>query len=157
MTKNNEEIYVKIIYYCNDNKNDTLITDWSFSSKMTMISIKQYFERFLMLQRSAVNLCFGKDIGEMIINYMPNLFHSKNNSFYTHIHVGRRRLGLPFFNLKKIRYKLSNNLNLKNVLDLKLNNSSDKNANDELVLRLRYKELENKYYTNTNTRYVMLI
>ena len=141
----NEEIYVKIIYYCNDNKNDVLITDWLFSTEMTMISIMQYFERFLILQQLAVNFCFGKDIGEMIINYMPNLFDSKNNSFYTHIHA-------DFFNTKKVRFKLSNNLNLKNVSDLKINNSSSKDANDELILRLRCKGLSKEYYFNASKR-----
>ena len=98
---------VRIVYYYDKHDNnlnnfdDTYIRYTLYLNKnFTMSDILNFFNNFLNNQRLAVLLCFGNDIGNIILNYFPK--HLNCNHIYTHEYlaemtrfVSYRRVSIP--------------------------------------------------------------
>jgi hypothetical protein len=76
---------VRIIYY--DHNNNVSIHEFYLHRHTNMQSIMNIFVKYLDCQKLALNNCFGNDIAEIIMSYLPNTLTKNdivNNSIYVH-------------------------------------------------------------------------
>lgn len=101
---------INIIYY-GRNKNNNHQTDiypMYVNKYSTMYEIMITFKSQLLFQKSAMNFCFGNDITENIMKYLPgHNFDPKNNYIYIHKHITNLDGSINFK-----RYNVDNNTSL---------------------------------------------
>ena len=85
----NNKLRVTIIYY--DDKKSKYQTNTFYEypfyidKKCTMNEILKIFHKFLIGQKLAINMCFGNDISDNIIKYLPKSdFDPTDNYIYVH-------------------------------------------------------------------------
>ncbi len=75
---------INIIYYSDKDESPTTYSLY-INKTNTMQQIMNNFSKMLKYQRTAVQMCFGSDIAENILNYFPNNeFSMTNNYIYVH-------------------------------------------------------------------------
>ena len=76
---------IRIIYYY---KKKVAVYEFYVDRKSNMKNIISMFKKFLDSQTMAIINCFGRDIGENILSYMPEVLDNsmiENNYLYVHI------------------------------------------------------------------------
>ena len=138
---NEDTVKVKIVYYNRNKEKGLLVTDWDFSNTITMKQIMKKFYNLLYMKCKVINMCFGEDIGQLIINYMPDLFDYNNNSFYMHIRCLYSKINTGG---RHLRYKIHNNKKLGDLVNLK--KSYTRSEDNVLILRIRAEELSGEHF-----------
>ena len=85
LSLNKDTVKVKIVYYNRIKNKGLLVTDWNFSNTISMKEIMKKFYDVLYMKCKVINMRFGEDIGQLIINYMPDLLDCNNNNFYMNL------------------------------------------------------------------------
>mgnify|MGYP001359234595 CR=1 FL=1 len=76
---------VRIVYY--DKNNNVGLHQFYLDRHTNMKSIMNLFAKYLDCQKIAVSNCFGNDIAEIIMGYLPNILTDNDiidNSIYVH-------------------------------------------------------------------------
>lgn len=98
---------INIIYYGRNN-NQSDVYPMYINKYSTMYEIMKIFYSQLLLQKSTLNFCFGMDISENIIKYLPeNDFNPNTNYIYIHKHKANIDGSCNFK-----RYNVNNNTSL---------------------------------------------
>ena len=141
LSLNKDTVKVKIVYYNRIKNKGLLVTDWNFSNTISMKEIMQKFYDVLYMKCKVINMCFGEDIGQLIINYMPDLFDYNNNNFYMHIRCLYSKINSGG---RHLRYKIHNNKKLGELVNLK--KSYTRSEDNVLILRIRSQELTSEHF-----------
>lgn len=107
---------VRIVYY--DKFNNVQIYEFYINKTANMRNVINMFKKYLDNQVTAIINCFGYDIAENIMSYMPTILDNetiKNNYLYVHIRP-YEYIGSEIYNKTRIeRWKVPDNMTINRV------------------------------------------
>lgn len=136
---------VRIVYY--DKNNNIALHQFYLDRYTNMKSIMNLFTKYLDCQKLAVSNCFGKDIAEIIMGYLPNILTSDDtvdNSIYVHARFweddGIKQYSVfvpPEYSINRLHGKLNQwggpSLSRYTILRIRASKSSGKKLNIPLI------------------------
>tara|TARA_B100000424_G_scaffold203983_1_gene161082 strand:+ start:582 stop:1064 length:483 start_codon:yes stop_codon:yes gene_type:complete len=135
----NKFLDINIVYYDNNEyqntgkKNKAIVYNMKIDKNYKAFELIKIFHKFLIYQHNSIRRCFGEDIGNIIVQYMPIPIKLENiDNLYFYIHRLTSLLDLKKNQLKFKRHAVLNEAKL-----IDLHNSLIEKKDATLNLRLR--------------------